>query len=325
MSPHSTHPLKHVSRSGYTASSNNTNNTAAVDNKMNLQQKKMKENYLKLPTPQGGCKSYLFFGGHRVTVVVQKLPGSSLWYRGKQTQTFVSSHSTKRTHFFVLHISGRFHSKGLEGVLENLIFGVYQLLAVVAAGKLRSGAHGNEGTRLHSYDVWILGFGVFVSFTSIAHGVLDIDYRVSNRIRARMDASLAFSAAHLWYRSSEVTVRLLTAVIMGVALSQTLPSTLVAVGWIAMSYLGTIVLMVAVNPADSLLCQVLIAMPLMAVNVTEFVDVPASALAAKQLSKILKPLRVVETVVCFVLRYGFGKGRSRTCRESSITKHSPEE
>jgi len=193
----------------------------------------------------------------------------------------------------------RFHIKAIDGVFEGCVFGFYGMYATLTKQWLNS-------NQLHQdYLPWQLAViytCVCFSLLTVALALSEMDYRASAKLQERLMSSTVMLVQHLAFRTSEVVLRLLTALFF---LTVTRPLKQLWAGLfslILVDYLCGVLLLRCCGGRDEMRqAPIILGVPLLLSNMMQFVDTPGMSMVARKISSFIVPFRTLEVIGTIVL------------------------
>mmetsp|Transcript_82311 Transcript_82311/g.181027 ORF Transcript_82311/g.181027 Transcript_82311/m.181027 type:complete len:1150 (-) Transcript_82311:187-3636(-) len=194
----------------------------------------------------------------------------------------------------------RFHCKAVEGLFESTIF-AFVAMRLLLETRLVDRETLKEVVDLEWWGSLILYVSSGLACLSCGLALMEIDYKTSVAIQqelALVGRSPLRKVRHLCFRTSEFMLRILT-ILLGFALVQVLDA---SYWWpalaIAIDYVLCVVLIAVFGGRDSSnyywRSLLALAIPLVVVNVVQFLDAPGLSLRARRISRFLVPLRILE-------------------------------
>lgn len=197
-------------------------------------------------------------------------------------------------------LPAKYGVKAFDGAFEGTVFSVVTLYALL---KFQLGSKTDPLTLSLTEEI-ILACSMNLSFVTIGLALMEMDYRTSSAVAHKVAmASMWCQFCHLCFRISEVGLRTLTVVSWLIVMR---PLKYPGPVGVFVSYLlGVLILRWKSGREKIPEAHLFLGIPLFLANIMQFVDIPGYALPARQISRLIIPIRFIELLAMLVSAYLF--------------------
>lgn len=218
----------------------------------------------------------------------------------KEGGTDVIEGKSKMPGTFHASMSAKFHCKCVDGLLESTVFAFVCTYILIVVGY-----RGNDHRVIAPWvpDLWVrhLLIGtVMVSCITVGLAMTELDNRTSASVHGLIRDSAINQLKHIVFRTSEVTLRILTIGGWLVFCLKDFWSLLGLFVLVLDYFFGVLLLYVHSGREQAVEARFILGVPMLVANVTQFVDMPGLALPSSRISRKLMWIRILEIIMFIV-------------------------